>query len=69
MAEARIKLLKGHGANSKRMLTNFEFFLEKFESNRDLPILEKRSKELDEQRKLFNRCQSELETLGDEVYS
>ena len=69
MAEARIKLLKGHRANSKRMLKNFEFFLDKFESNGDFPILEKRSKELDEQRELFNKCQSELETLGDEVDS
>lgn len=61
MAERRISILKAQRGNSKRMLTNFLKFLDSFDAEKDYLILEKRIKEIENQRSIFEECQLEFE--------
>ncbi|XP_053596241.1 uncharacterized protein LOC128668099 [Microplitis demolitor] len=66
MTAEQIKALKTKRGNAKRSLTTYENFLKKFDPSKDFPILEKRYKEIETVRKLFEEYQLELEALLEE---
>ncbi|XP_044591939.1 uncharacterized protein LOC123270068 [Cotesia glomerata] len=66
MAEAQVKALITKRAGTKKSLTAFINFLSKFNSESDVPNLEKRFHDIQEVRKKFIAYQDELEGLLEE---
>lgn len=66
MSEARIKILRTQRSNAKRVLTNFKKYLDSFTYERDFPILEKRLKEIEQNRVNFETCRLEIEELEED---
>lgn len=67
MSELRIKVLKKQSANCNILLTNFRKYIDKFIVEKDLPSLAKRIEQLEKNRAEFDRIQSELDELEEDV--
>lgn len=61
--EERLEEIKNQVANFKRKITNFSTFIEKYNAERDFPILEKRKSDIEKYFLTFEKWQSDLELL------
>ena len=55
--DERINCLKKQLSKAKRVLTNQIKFLDKFNPAKDLPVIEKRHKKVEDQRVIFETAQ------------